>query len=78
MLIDYEKKFIVVGNWNAITYKEVFTLIKNNKVWIGVNSNRNFSGFIVPHHYPLQGTEARIDKDGKRIVSTNNLLVYES
>ena len=72
MLINYKKNFLIVGNWNAITYKEVFTLIKENKVWIGVNSNRNFSGFIIPDHYPLQGTEARIDKDGNRIVSTNN------
>jgi hypothetical protein len=41
-------------------------------VWIGINSNRNFSGFIVPKHYPLRGTEARVDENGNRIVSTNN------
>ena len=41
-------------------------------MWIGVNSNRNFSGFIVPEHYELHGTEARIDEDGNRIVSQNN------
>ena len=40
-------------------------------MWIGVNSNRNFSGFIVPKHYPLHGTEARVDENGNRIVSTN-------
>jgi len=43
-----------------------------NKIWIGVNSNRNFTGFIVPKHYELFGTEARIDENGNRIVSTNN------
>jgi hypothetical protein len=43
-----------------------------NKLWIGVNSNRNFSGFIVPDHYELFGSEARIDEDGNRIVSSNN------
>ena len=71
-LIKYEKKFLIVGTWNAITYKEIFKLIKDNKIWIGVNSNRNFSGFIVPEHYPLHGTEARIDENGNRIVSSNN------
>lgn len=44
----------------------------DNKLWIGVNSNRNFSGFIVPKHYELFGTEARIDENGNRIVSSNN------
>ena len=71
-LIEYEKKFLIVGNWNAISYKEIFKLIKEDKVWIGINSNRKFSGFIVPKHYPLHGTEARIDENGNRIVSTNN------
>jgi len=71
-LIKYEKKFLIIGTWNVITYKEIFPLIKENKVWIGINSNRNFSGFIVPKHYPLEGTEARIDEKGNRIVSSNN------
>lgn len=71
-LMEYDKKFLIVGTWNAITYKEIFKLIRDNKVWIGVNSNRNFSGFIVPKHYTLYGTEARLDENGNRIISTNN------
>lgn len=71
-LIEYDKKFLIIGTWNAITYKEIFKLIMDDKIWIGVNSNRNFSGFIVPKHYDLFGTEARIDENGNRIVSTNN------
>jgi len=71
-LIEYNKKFLIIGTWNAITYKEIFNLIKENKLWIGENSNRNFSGFIVPKHYDLFGTEARIDENGNRIVSSNN------
>jgi hypothetical protein len=71
-LIKYKKKFLIVGTWNAITYKEIFRLIKENKIWIGINSNRNFSGFIVPEHYELHGTEARIDENGYRVVSSNN------
>ena len=71
-LMKYNKKFLIIGTWNAVSYKETIPLIKNNKMWIGVNSNRNFSGFIVPKHYPLRGTEARIDENGNRIVSSNN------
>jgi hypothetical protein len=71
-LVEHGKKFLIIGNWNAITYKEIFQLIKKNLIWIGINSNRNFSGFIVPKHYPLHGTEARIDEHGNRIVSSNN------
>ena len=71
-LIEYDKKFLIIGTWNAITYKEIFNLTKEDKVWLGINSNRNFSGFIVPKHYSLYGTEARIDENGNRIVSSNN------
>jgi hypothetical protein len=71
-LIAHEKKFLIIGTWNAITYKDVFNLIKEDKLWIGINSNRNFAGFIVPTHYPLHGTEARLDENGNRLVSSNN------
>lgn len=69
-LAAHKKKFLIVGSWNVITYIEIFKLIKEDKLWIGVNSNRNFSGFIVPEHYPLSGTEARME-NGQRIISTN-------
>ena len=62
-LIEYHKKFLIVGSWNAIIYKGIFKFIKEDKIWIGINSNRNFSGFIVPKHYPLHGTEARVDEN---------------
>ncbi len=37
-LIEHEKKFLIIGNQNAITYKEIFPLIQNNKIWVGYNS----------------------------------------
>ncbi len=73
-LIKYEKKFLIIGNINAITYKEIFKLIKENKAWLGINMGRGISGFIVPEHYELYGTEARIDDLGNRIISPNNCL----
>ncbi len=75
-LIKYDKKFLIIGNINAITYKEIFKLIQDNKAWLGVNMGRGISGFIVPENYELFGTETRIDQDGNRIVSTNNCLWF--
>jgi hypothetical protein len=73
-LVKYDKKFLIIGNINAITYKEIFNLIKEDKAWLGVNLGRGISGFIVPEHYELYGTEAKIDELGNRIVSPNNCL----
>lgn len=41
-LIEYGKQFLIIGNQNAITYKEIFPLIKDNKLWLGVNSVKEF------------------------------------
>ncbi len=73
-LVKYQKKFLIIGNINAITYKEIFKLIKENKAWLGINMGRGISGFIVPAHYELYGTETRIDNSGNRIISPNNCL----
>ena len=75
-LIKYQKNFLIIGNINAITYKEIFKLIKENKAWLGINMGRGISGFIVPDHYELYGTEARIDSLGNRIISPNNCLWF--
>lgn len=69
-----KKQFLIIGNINCLTYKDVFGLVKDNKCWLGNGMGRWISGFIVPKGYELYGTEARIDKDGNRIVSTNNCL----
>ena len=42
LLMKYNKKFVIIGNKNAITYKEVFPLIKENKVWLGYSSPNEF------------------------------------
>lgn len=75
-LVDYDKKFLIIANINAITYKEIFPLIKENKIWLGTGMGRWISGFIVPESYELFGTEARIDEKGTRIVATNNCLWF--
>lgn len=73
-ILEAEKQFLIIGNINTITYKEVFPLIKENKLWLGTGMGRWISGFIVPESYELYGTEARIDESGNRIVATNSCL----
>ncbi len=73
-VLDANKKFLIIGNINCITYKEVFPRIKNNEIWLGNGMGRWISGFIVPDSYDLYGTEARLDTSGNRIIATNNCL----
>ena len=47
-LVEYDKKFLIIGNQNAITYKETFKLIKDNKLWLGCTNPKDF---IVPEYY---------------------------
>jgi hypothetical protein len=49
-LVEYEKKFIIVGHQNAITYKEIFPLIKENKMWLGYGFKGGASHFINTHY----------------------------
>jgi len=49
-LVEYEKKFIIIGHQNSITYKDVFKLIKDDKIWLGYGFNRNCAHFINRHY----------------------------
>lgn len=50
-LIEYKKKFLVIGNQNAITYKEIFPLIRDNKIWLGYRSSSGGGWFTTPKEY---------------------------
>lgn len=67
-LIRYEKKFLIIGNMNAITYKEIFPLIKYNRMWYGPSISSGDREFGVPDHYPLTASSSRIDESGNRFV----------
>ncbi len=49
-LVEYDKKFIIIGHQNAIGYKEIFKLLKGNKIWLGNGFNRNCAHFINRHY----------------------------
>ncbi|MFZ1324100.1 MAG: adenine-specific methyltransferase EcoRI family protein [Candidatus Saccharimonadales bacterium] len=55
-LIDYDKKFVVIGNMNAIKYKEIFPQIQNNKLWIGATNFNTGMYFHVPDGFQYAST----------------------
>ena len=67
-LIQHDKKFLIIGNINAITYKEVFPLIKDNKLWLGPSISSGDRKFNVPDDYPLSATGCGVDADGRKYI----------
>ena len=62
------KQFLIIGNMNAITYKEVFPLIMGNKLWLGESIHSGDREFGVPDDYPLEAAGWRIDAKGKHYI----------
>ncbi len=72
-LMEFGKQFLILGNMNAITYKEIFPLIKENKLWWGVSLNGTKCSFIVPESY--EGKNVYIE-NGKRLGKVNNAIWF--
>lgn len=67
-LIEHEKKFVILGNMNALTYKEIFPLFQSNQVWYGPSIRSGDREFRVPDDYPLTAAGTRIDRYGNKYV----------
>ena len=67
-LVEYDKKFLIIGNINAVAYKEIFPLIQENKVWLGHSIKSGDREFGVPDYYPLDAAGTRIDENGKKYI----------
>jgi modification methylase ecoRI len=74
LLMEHRKNFIVIGNQNAITYKEVFQYIRNNQLWLGYKFGD--MKFRVPDHYAARPTRFWIDKKGKKWRSLGNICWF--
>lgn len=70
LITAYDKKFLAIGNMNAITYKDVFKLIKENKVWLGINNPKVFS---VKEDYTSKNT---FIEDGKNYAKFGNICWF--
>ena len=67
-LINHKKQFLIIGNQNATTYKEIFKLFKEDKIWLGHSIHSGDREFGVPDHYPLHAAGFRVDSSGNRFI----------
>jgi Adenine-specific methyltransferase EcoRI len=67
-LVEYDKRFLIIGNQNAMKYKGIFPLIKDNKVWYGPSIQSGDREFGVPDSYPLNAASSRVDEDGRKYI----------
>lgn len=73
-LIEYDKKFLIIGSQNAVTYKEIFALIKNNQMWLGYKSGD--MKFKVPYYYEPRETRYWEDENGQKWRSLGNICWF--
>ncbi|MDY6023673.1 MAG: adenine-specific methyltransferase EcoRI family protein [Candidatus Borkfalkiaceae bacterium] len=73
-LIEYDKKFLIIGNQNALTYKEIFPLIKDNRLWLGYKSGD--MAFTVPSYYEPRQTRYWVDERGQKWRSFGNICWF--
>ena len=67
-LFQYDKKFLIIGNQNAITYKDIFPLICQNKLWLGKSIHSGDREFRVPDTYQIRSKSLRIDEFGNKYI----------
>lgn len=65
-LIEYGKKFVIIGSLNAVKYKDIFPYIKNNEIWLGQSIHSGDRMFYVPDDYPLNASSCGIDPETGR------------
>lgn len=74
LLINSGKQFIVLGNTNYATFKEIFTYFKENKAWLGHNSGHFW--FRVPDYYEEKSTDFKIDQQGSKWRRMGNICWF--
>lgn len=67
-LVTYDKKFLIIGNMNSSSCKDVFPLFKEGKVWYGVTILSGDREFRVPDDYPLEASGYRTDAEGNKYI----------
>lgn len=73
-LMEYDKKFIIIGNQNNVTYKEVFRFLRENKLWLGYTSGD--MSFKVPDYYEPRETRYWQDENGQKWRSMGNICWF--
>lgn len=73
-LMEYKKKFVIIGNQNAISYKEIFPLLQNNQMWLGYHAGD--MSFTVPDSYEPRETRYWQDENGRKWRSMGNICWF--
>lgn len=74
-LLEFDKKFIIIGHQNALTYKEIFKLVAENKIWLGVD-NGGTKWFGVKDHYDIATESRKKVEDGKKYFSMGSVVWF--
>lgn len=72
-VIEGKKQFAVIGTMNIVTYKEVFPLIKEDKMWLGATIHSGDVKFKIPSHYPVMAARNEVDPAGNKFVRVTNV-----
>ena len=75
-LMEHEKKFLILGNMNALTYKEIFPLIRDNQLWYGASIHSGDRKFYVPDDYPLKASGCGVDDNGRKFIRVKGVRWY--
>ena len=67
-IVEANKQFLIIGSMNALGYKEVFPLIKGDKLWYGPSISSGDREFMIPESYPIEAVGWRIDDNGKKYI----------
>lgn len=72
-LVEYDNKYLIIGNMNAVTYKGVFPLIRDNKTWFGPSITSGDRWFGVPADYPLEAATSKQDTEGNKFIKVKGV-----
>lgn len=76
VLMEHQKKFLILGNMNALTYKEIFPLIRDNQLWYGASIHSGDRKFYVPDDYPLKASGCGVDDNGRKFIRVKGVRWY--
>lgn len=74
LMMKYKKQFLVLGNQNAVTYKEIFKYMRDNELWLGYKSGD--MAFKVPEYYEPRETRYWVDESGQKWRSMGNICWF--
>ena len=67
-LMKYKKGFLIIGNVTAMTHSELFSYVRDNRIWMGASIHSGDRKFGVPNDYPLNAAGCGVDENGQRFI----------